>query len=531
MEGFIQSAPWVLGLIVVIAVLLVATLYMRSRYKTAKANEALVITGGKNSPKILPAGGAFVSPLRQVQYFPLDIISVSSGGQATQTSTHVQVVVEYAAKVRVSADPDMMRVAVKDWSGHAPEQIRNALRDTLDAAVRTVVAGMDPVSLVRDKDGFNKNVLDIAKKSMDEMGYELINLLIAEITDNDGYYDNLAAKDREETRRQAADLKAGADKDIAVAQADADKAATTAQADRDLVIAGKTRDVEISKLSNKAETDQAQAEADVARAQHDRNTAIARREVEVTEAQTKQQTAEIEAEAAKRKAEIEADAAAGVAEREAEAKAKAEVIRAQGEADAINRSTEAKTKQIEETGLAQAKVSRAQGEAEAASILAKGQAEAEVDRLKASALAANDGVNLQVTLAEIQRDAQVTIHTELGKIMANIGEKATFIDMGGSSGGGSLISNVMGDLMGALKKLDVQSEALNGTSFGGSLGALINQASGKSGSDNGTPQQIDPTVETPAPAEPTTPAMDVVAVTTSGTSPDSIPESKTPDAK
>lgn len=515
MDEFLNKISSILGVlgVVIVAVVVGFIIYrlVKARYKAARASEALVVSGGKKGPKILVSGGAWVSPFHKFEFFPLSALVVKSEGQSALTSTMVPVVVEWAATVVANTeDQSALRRAVTGFSGQNSSQIIDSLRPTLDGLVRSVVADMDPTALVIDKAGFTEKVAGQVEEKMGQLGFSVRSMVIGDITDKNGHYNDLAAEDREGKRRAARTLTAVANKEISVAEATNKQISESAQLDSDLLVAEKQREVTIRTASIKAETDQAQTDAEyagqlraqereqelavqrgkvrVVEVQQEQASAEARRQVELTDAETEKQRQAVEAEARKqqseiaaaaeaRRDEIAADAAANVAKRQATGEAEAAVTKAQGEADAINRTTEARARQVRETGLAEAEVAKAKGEAEAAAILARGKAEAEAQREMAEALAANNGANLQVTLAEIQRDTTVKIYTTVGEAMATLGEKATFIDMGGSGAkDGDLLTGILGRVPELLKQLDVKSEVLNGTTFGGSVGSLISSA-------------------------------------------------------
>lgn len=536
--GFIMGIVWLPIALLLLILAIAGGLFYKVRYKVAGADEALVITGGKKEPRILPGGGAFVSPTRKSEFFPLGVMTVRSDDQETQTSEILSIVVKWTAQLRADIETDgALEKAVRGFGGiTTPDKIADSLKQTLDGEVRAVVATMTPEQVITDKATFAKNVMDGVAPRMEELGFKLVSLNISEVSDRKEHYENLSAGAREGKRMEAAKLKAQADQKIAVDQAMAEQVAQSARLDRDLAIKEKDREVTLRQAAIQIETDTAQADAEVAgklqrelreqelatrqgevavvRAKQAQNAATAEREEALTRAETRRQEQKINAEAQKDRteiaaeaearqseidavanakvAEIDAEAKANVAKRNAEGVAQAEEARAKGvanakrataeaDADAINLTAGAEADKIREIGLAEAEVERAKGEAEAAAALARGKAKAEAQRLMADALAANDGANLQVTLAEIQRDTTVKIFTTVGEAMARVGEHATFIDMGGSSGGNDrdLLSSVLGNIPAMLKKLDVQSEALQGSSFKDNLAGLADSLRGK----------------------------------------------------
>ncbi len=518
--SFIQGA-FLLVAIVVVAV--VGLVFARARYKIPNADQALVITGSKKKGmRVLPGSGSFVSPWQKHQFFPLGVMTVRSDDQETQSSTLVPVIVQWTAQLRADVDTEGALVkAARGFSSYEGDSIKDSLKQTLDGEVRAVIAKMTPEDVVRDKVGFSTQVSEGVDQRMKDLGFELVSLNIADVYDKNDYYKNASAEDRENQREKAEKLTAAADKEVSVARASADEASKGAEQKRDLALVEQQRELKLRRADIQAETDQAEAnaaiagelqrelrnqelaarkgEVEVVKEKQLQTAAVARRDVELTNAETTKQRQAVEAQAAKeqaeiaaaaeaRQAEIAAEAQANVARRYASGEAEAAVARATGEAEALTRTADAEANKVRKTGLAKAEVDRAQGEAEAAAIRAKGEAEAEVQRLMAEALAANDGANLRVTLAKIERDTRITVSTNVGQVMAHIGENATFIDMGGSNGSsdGDLLTSILGRVPELLKKLDVKSEALNGTPFGTALGSVVSSIRGDEPNKTGT---------------------------------------------
>ncbi|MDR1422914.1 MAG: hypothetical protein LBI64_08655 [Coriobacteriales bacterium] len=509
-----SALGWIIGAFILIVFLLICLLIFKIRYKVAKSNQALVITGGKRGLRVLTAGGALVPPIvRRHEFFPLDVMTVISDNKETQTKTVVPVVVTWTAQLKPDVEtPGSLEKAVMGFIGKGSADIERSLQQTLEGEMRAVVATLTPEEVIEGREKFKNDVEGNVKARMEELGFKLISLNITEVKDNKGHYDNLAAKDREEKRRIAENLTAVEQKAIDITAAETTQQSETARIAKELVIAEKDRDLNLKQSEYQAETDRAKQDAiyagkvreqerqkDLAvtqgavaieRERQNQLAAEAHRSVETTMAETDKQKmiinaeatreqVKIEAEAAARKNEIDADAAAIVAQKVASGEAKAAREKAAGEADAVRAKAEADAEQIRKTGLAEAEKEKALGEARGAAILAEGQAKAEAERLMAEALAANDEVNLKVTLAEIQRDTTIKVWDGISTAMASVGEKATFIDMGGNAREGDLLTNVLGNVPELLKKLDVKNNALNGKALSGSLEEIASAISGR----------------------------------------------------
>ena len=553
MDAFLSNVGPFAGAIVVLVLALIALAVLRPRWKSAKADEVLVVSGGRNGLKIYVSGGAFVWLFRKVAYFPLGMMTVSSSDQETQTNTLVPVVVKWTAQIRPDTDtPGGLQKAIVGFSGQGNKEnndhIKTPLQETLEGEVRMVVATLSPEEVVTDKEKFYTKVRAGVADQMKDLGFTLVSLNIAEVSDKNDYYKNAAAKNRESMRQEAETVTAEANREVAVAVAAASQVAESAKLEQELTVAGKTRDVEVQKASYKVEVDRAQKDAEfsgqlqeadrakdlatrkgqvkVVEVEQEQLATKARQQVELTDADTARQKLAIEAEAASKKLEIDTAAAAKKRQIDAEAEASASIETSRGKAEARNLETEAEARNQREVGIAKADARKAEGDAEAAATLAMGEAKAKAALLEADALAAREGANLSIRLAEIQRDTTVTIYTELGKSMSTIGERATFIDMSGSAsrGEGDLLSGVMGNIPKLLKSLNVENMALNGAPLGASIGALLAEAKGKSvPSAASSIAKVDPVAASApqeaavpeAPAEDATPAEAAASAATS----------------
>ncbi|MCL1846846.1 MAG: SPFH domain-containing protein [Coriobacteriia bacterium] len=517
MESVLGVLSTIIWIVVAIVVLIVVIIVFKLRYKIAKSNQALVISGGNKrrkkvgaqGPSVLVSGGAFISPFKRHEFFSLAVLTVISDDRETQTKTVVPVVVKWTAQLKPDTETEgALAKAVMGFIGKSEMDIKESLQQTLEGEIRAVVATLTPEEVIEGREKFKSDIEENVKERMAELGFKLISLNITEVKDNNDHYNNLAAKDREEKRRIAENLRAEEQKSIDETAATTSQVSESARIAKDMTVAEKNRDLKLKQAGFREETDKAdkvaefagqleeqdklkdlaskEGEVAVEREKQNRRAAEARRDVETTLAETEKQKAVINAEAAKAKSEIDADAQAAIAEKraagEAEAAkrrahgdAEARIERAKGEADAVRAAADAEAEKIRKTRSANAEGIEAEGRAEAEAIRQKGLAEAEAERAKAEALAAQEGVNLQVTLAEIESQTRIKVSTAIATAVAEVGTNATIIDMGAGNGitEGDLLSRLLGGLPETLAKLDVKSAALNGQPFSSTLNDLI----------------------------------------------------------
>jgi hypothetical protein len=93
---------------------------------------------------------------------------------------------------------------------------------------------------------------------------ELVSLNIQDISDKNGYYDDIAALDMQDKHREAAKKKAIVEQDVRKQKAESEQLASQAELESELMIAEKQRDNNLKKAGYKAETDKANADAMIA---------------------------------------------------------------------------------------------------------------------------------------------------------------------------------------------------------------------------------------------------------------------------
>lgn len=482
------------GIGVTCLVLLIA--FLCGIYKVADMDKALIITGGKE-PKIKISGGSFVIPIfRKADYFDLCMLTVPADSDEIKTKTSVPIVVDWTAQIRPNTkNINILKKAIVSFKERGNDGIIDDVKLTLMGAVRGVVATLTPEQVQNDKETFKNEIMKSVADELDEMGLELVSLNIQDITDNYGYYDDIAAIDREQKKKDAEKVKAVAHQEIRQQTAESERTAAEAELASSLAVAEKKRDNDIKKAAFKAETDKANADAQVAGqlqatirqqevaeqegrvaviTQEQRNLAAAKeKEVTITKAKAQQAKEQIEAETVANKRKIEANAAVEIAEKEAVA------VKTQADAIAAKTRTEgqAKIDIVRMNGLAEAEIAREKGIAEAEAEKAILLAKAEGEKALAEARAGNDKVNFEIEKLKIMANARIEIATKTAEIMADIGRNAEFVNINGGAQGGAASGNVLVDTLTQIpmlmKTLNAENEALNGQSINDELSNLV----------------------------------------------------------
>lgn len=451
----------------------------------------------------------------------LSLLTVKADRDEIRTITSVPIITDWTAQIRPDTnDMKNLHKAIISFKERGQAGIIQDVKLTLTGAVRDIVASMTPEAVLRDKAEFAKKVRETVEDEMRNMGMELVSLNIQDISDNNHYYDNIAALDMEDKRLAAENKRADIDRDVRKKKAEAEQDASQNELDSQLAIAAKQRDNDLKRAGFKAETDKAQADAEVAgqlqktirqqevaeqqgrvevvRQEQANLAAIKEKEVRVTRAQTEREESLIAADADAQSRKIQADAGVEVAERESRAikitaDATAEKVRKEGQAvaDVEKQKGAAEAEVVRQRGMAEAEVKRQQGLAEAEVAKQQGLAEAEAKRAKlmaqadgeralAEARASNEKVNFEIEKIRIEQEARIVIATKTAEIMANLGKNAEFVNIGGcatgnslNGGTGNVLIDTLANIPALMKTLDVENKALNGKSFNEELKGLV----------------------------------------------------------
>lgn len=364
----------IIGLVLV-AVIVVAIVV--SRYKIARPDEAIIVTGsggGKRSAddklpgvqKVVQGGGVFVMPFVQQAHS----ISLSSRrlGMTIEaiSSNNIWLRLEAVALVKVGGSDADVRAAAQRFLGQQ-EQIETFTQEVLSGALRSIVGTMSVDEIIRDRAAFATRVAEESESSLSSQGLQLDTFQIQDIRDNSDYLRNLGRPEEAEAKRRAA-----------IAEAEAQREADQARIQAEEFVLTSQRELELRRAAIQRETDAAKAAAEAAgplAAAQQRQLVLVEEQKAAEQAallRERQLIAEVKKPADAELYRVQREAEAEKAARVAHAEAEAEAVRLAGEADLARRR-------------AAAEAVEAEGAAEAAAISAKGQAEAEAMDKKAAA--------------------------------------------------------------------------------------------------------------------------------------------------
>ncbi len=300
--------------------------------------------------------------------------------EAVPTNEFINVSVDGVANVKISSDPELLKLAAEALLGKTPAELVGLVTQVLEGNMREIVGSVGLKEMVQDRQGVARKITENVVPDMRKLGLEVVNFNIQNFKDGAGTIENMGIDNVEQIRKNAQIAKANAQRDIAIATSNAQQEANAVKVQAEKMIAEQDAALAIqqAEMKVKAEADAAysiQQEAQRKTIEVTRvNADIARKEKEAELAEKAIALKERQLDAEVRK---QADAMKYKAEKEAEA----DLIRRQREADA--KAYEALKEA--EARKAEAEALRFSMEQEAEGIRAKGLAEAEAIEKKAEA--------------------------------------------------------------------------------------------------------------------------------------------------
>lgn len=479
------------GVVILLAVLTIIGLL--SRYRKCASDEILVVFGkagkkkvvnektGKTEEVILPSkiihgGGTFVMPVIQdwakMSLKPIQIQVMVEG----VSSQMIKVRIPVTLTTGIGTDQVLMQNAASRFLTAKTSEISDQIKDILIGEVRSLMATMTIEEINADRIKFIGKAKENIETELNKVGFSIININNADISDDANYIKNLgqkaatkalaqaqadiaeekkkgdiqiaetnkqreiavadAEKERETTvaqakQKQEADTqKAINEQEAATAEYESQKRIKAAEADKQAGVAEQKATIEVSKAKGEAAQAQAEAEKVAGTSKVEAKMAVAKteqeRQIEVNEAAAKAEEAKLQAEMIvpaqkqKEKVTIEAEAIKAKAVLEAEAEAAKILKEAEAKADATKLQLEAEAEGTRKKLLAEAEGKRASLMAEADKVQAIEMAPAlAVEKMIESGLTPQMVVQYKTVdqLAGIaQASAQMFEHIHLGQV-------------------------------------------------------------------------------------------------------------------
>ena len=399
----------------------VVLLAMASRYKKIAPNEVGIFYGRRYAFKdaegraqsrggrVVAGGGSLLWPIvERLQVMSTAVTQVVIDEHDIPNKDNVKISAKGVATFKIdNTTHESLANAAAAFLGKTDAALAEIIRNIIQGHLRSIIGKLDINEILRDRDTFNRRVVEESTDELRRLGIQIITLVIQEVNDEHGYINALGRRAVAEAIRDADIKTAEAESESKKKVSDAGRTAEITVAQNDVMVAQAQRDRDVQKAQFKvlADTERAKAEKafDIQLADQDKMLRVrqAERDAAATEAQTHVQ----EMEAARKQQELIATVV-----RPAEAAREQTVI----EAEARKRVTEltaeaAKAKQVTEAeGVKLARIMEGEGEGAKTRAIMLAQADGEAAKTRQALLAQAEGqaaMRGKVLLAEAEGEA------------------------------------------------------------------------------------------------------------------------------
>ncbi len=264
-EGVIAMEVVAGGAGIAFAVLMLI-LAFRSLVQIARPNEAIIMSGLANRNglgyRVLTQGkrGVRIPVLERVdridmRLLPIDIV-VRNAYSAGNIPLHIHAI----ANVKIHSGAEYFANAIERFLGRDVIEVQTVAQQTLEGAVREVIATLTPEEVNEDRLAFANKLTFAAVDDLNKLGLQLDTLKIQTVSDETGYLDSLG-------RPQ-----------IAAALRDAENAENIAQQEITLAVADSTRRAQVAKATAETQVLESQNELRRIRAELEGNAQSVERE-------------------------------------------------------------------------------------------------------------------------------------------------------------------------------------------------------------------------------------------------------------
>ena len=379
LDNLMPALPIAIGVIVVIVLLIMG-------YLKAPPDTAYIISGLGKKRILIGRAGWRVPFFERVDKLSLRVMQVDvRTTDAVPTNEFINVSVDGVANVKISSDPELLKLAAESLLGKRQEELVGLVTQVLEGNMREIVGSVGLKEMVQDRQGVAKKITENVVPDMLKLGLEVVNFNIQNFKDEAGTIENMGIDNVEQIRKQAQIAKANAQRDIAIATANAQQEANAVKVQAEKMIAEQNAELAVQQAEMQVRADTKKAEADAAysiQQEEQRKTIeVTRTNADIAKKEKEAELAEKEIALKERQLDAEIRKQADAMKYQAEKEAEAELIRRQREADAKAYEAEKEA----EARKAQAEATRFAMEQEAEGIRAKGLAEAEAIEKKAEA--------------------------------------------------------------------------------------------------------------------------------------------------
>ena len=251
----------IIGVVVLLLLLLFFTGYLK-----APPDTAYIISGLGRKRILIGKAGWRVPFFERVDKLSLRVMQVDvRTSEAVPTNEFINVTVDGVANVKISSDPELLKLAAEALLGKRPEELIGLVTQVLEGNMREIVGSVGLKEMVQDRQGVARKITENVVPDMRKLGLEVVNFNIQNFKDGAGTIENMGIDNVEQIRKNAQIAKANAQRDIAIATSNAQQEANAVKVQAEKMIAEQDAALAIQQAEMKVKADTKKAEADALR--------------------------------------------------------------------------------------------------------------------------------------------------------------------------------------------------------------------------------------------------------------------------
>ncbi len=222
--------------------------------------------------------------IERVDHMDMRLIPTDVVVQNAYSKGNIPLSIHAIANVKVHSDEQFVGNAIERFLGRSVQEIQVVAQQTLEGALREVLAQLTPEEVNEDRLKFAEKLIDSAEEDLNKLGLQLDTLKIQSVSDETGYLDSLGRPRIAQVLRDAQNAEHQAEQEVARAQAVSHQRAEVARAQAEAAILQKRNELRRVKaqLDGDAEAVEREAEAaaKTARALAEKDLQAMRRDLE-----------------------------------------------------------------------------------------------------------------------------------------------------------------------------------------------------------------------------------------------------------
>jgi flotillin len=258
-----------------IAVIAVIIIFIKANLHICQPNELLIFSGRQRKLKdgtkvgyrVIKGGRGLKIPIvESVSRMPLNTIPIDIDLKGALTNGLIPIDIEAMANIKIGgSEKEGVYNALERFMGRNLADISQVAKMTIEGSLRGVLATLTPEEANTKRLEFANRVADEARIDLERLGLVLDTFKIKQISDPQGYLENIGRKKNAEVKLDAVIAEATAEAESRVVAAESKKKGSVAEYQADITVVEAENKYKVRKADLVAEVNRAESKALVAK--------------------------------------------------------------------------------------------------------------------------------------------------------------------------------------------------------------------------------------------------------------------------